>query len=54
MIPVNYFLVIGGLVLLVLILSLFVFPYIVCPTIPPDIQADPRDPLGGFCSVFGY
>ncbi|GEM_PF-3144743 len=52
MIPIHYFLVVGGLVLLVLFLALFVFPYVVCPALPPDILADPKDPLRGFCSVF--
>jgi hypothetical protein len=52
MAPLSFFLIVGGLVLLVLVFSLFVFPYVVCPALPVDPQADPKDPIRGFCSVF--
>lgn len=50
--PISYFVVVGGLVLLVLAFALYVFPYVICPAIPEDRQADPKDPIRGFCSVF--
>lgn len=50
--PLSFFLVVGGLVLLVLLFSFYVFPYVVCPALPADAQADPKDPIRGFCSVF--
>lgn len=52
MAPISYFLVIGGLVLLVLAFALYVFPHVICPAIPEDRQADRKDPIRGFCSVF--
>ncbi len=52
MVPISYFLVVGGLVLLVLVFAFYFFPYVVCPTIPFDSQADPQDPIRGFCSIF--
>ena len=52
MAPLSFFLFVGGLVLLVVAFGLYVFPYVVCPAIPQDPQADPKDPIRGFCSVF--
>ena len=50
--PVLFFAVIAGLILLVLAFAFFVFPYVVCPAFPEIMQADPSDPIRGFCSVF--
>ena len=52
MAPLSFFLIVGGLVLLVILFSLYVFPYVVCPAIPSDALTDPKDPIRGFCSVF--
>jgi len=52
MAPISYFLVVGGLVLLVVAFALYIFPYVICQAIPEDEQADPKDPIRGFCSVF--
>jgi hypothetical protein len=52
MAPLSFFLFVGGLVLLVLAFALYVFPYVVCPAIPQDGHADPKDPIRGFCLVF--
>ncbi|MEW6603701.1 MAG: hypothetical protein AB1351_03300 [Thermoproteota archaeon] len=52
MIPMHYFFVVGGLVLLVLVFALYIFPYVVCPALPPEAQVDQKDPIRGFCSVF--
>ena len=52
MAPISYFLFVGGLVLLVVAFALYIFPYVICPAIPEDEKADPKDPIRGFCSVF--
>lgn len=51
--PMFFFLIVAGLVLLVLAFALYIFPYVVCPAFPEIEQADPRDPIKGFCSIFG-
>lgn len=52
MVPASFFYFVGGPVLLVLVFALYIFPYVICPAIPEDPQADPKDPIRGFCSVF--
>ena len=52
MVQASFFYFVGGLVLLVLVFALYIFPYVICPAIPKDPQADPKDPIRGFCSVF--
>jgi hypothetical protein len=52
MAPLSFFLFVGALVLLVVAFALYIFPYVVCPAIPENPQADPKDPIRGFCSVF--
>ena len=50
--PLSFFLFVGALVLLVIVFALYIFPYVVCPAIPQEGRADPKDPIRGFCSVF--
>jgi hypothetical protein len=53
MVQASFFYFVGGLVVLVLIFSFYVFPYIICPAIPESSEeADLKDPIKGFCSVF--
>ena len=50
--PLSFFLFVGALVMLVVAFALYIFPYVICPAIPQDGRADPKDPIRGFCSVF--
>jgi len=52
MVPLSFFLFVGGLVLLVLVFSFYIFPYVICQSIPEIEQLDDKDPIRGFCSVF--
>ncbi len=53
MVQTSFFLVVGGLVLLVLLFSFYIFPYFICPAVIDDSeQAVLNDPIRGFCSVF--
>lgn len=53
MVPISFLLVIGGLVLVVLLFSFYIFPDIICPSVPDaGGQTDANDPIIGFCSVF--
>lgn len=52
MVQASFFYFVGGLVLLVLVFALYIFPYVICPAIPEDPQVDLKDPIRGFCSVF--
>jgi len=53
MVPISFLLVVGGLVLVVLLFSFYIFPDIICPSVPDaGGQTDAKDPIRGFCSVF--
>jgi len=52
MVPISFFLIAGGLVLLVLLFSFYIMPEVICPSIGATGQASFKDPIRGFCSTF--
>jgi hypothetical protein len=53
MVPIPFLLVVGGLIFVVLLFSFYIFPDIICPSVPDTGgQTDAKDPIRGFCSVF--